>query len=329
MKLSRRQFVQSAGAVGAGLLAGCGRWPGQAPPEARVPRVGVLLSGAAGPLDAFRSGLADLGYTEGRNLQIEVRSADGRVERLPALAADLLALPVDILAAGGPPAIRAARDATDTVPIVMLSANDPVRDGSIASLAQPGGNVTGLSLIGSQLIGKRLEWLKAVVPGVARVAILWQPTSLPQTQAQEAETAVQVLGMRPQFVAVQAPEDVEPAFDLITQEHCDALLILTAAVTVAYLSRIADLGVTRRLPAIFDRREFAAAGGLMAYGPSVRAQWRYAATHVDRILKGASPTDLPVEQPREFDFVINLKTAQALGLTIPQHVLLQATEVIQ
>jgi putative tryptophan/tyrosine transport system substrate-binding protein len=335
--LTRRQFVWGARVAGLGLLAGCGRLPGQAQPRGRVPRLGVLINsgtpGTLGWLDGFRQGMQAQGYVESQNVVFEVRAAEGNEAQLPALAAELVGLPADLIVAGGVPAIRAAQQATQTIPIVMVGPVDPVGNGLVASLARPGGNVTGLSILGGQLAAKRLDLLKETVPDLLRVATLRAPpapsSATVSSQVQEVQSAADALGLQLRFLELRSGEDIEPAFEIAATERSEGLLILTSAVAVAYLRRIAEMASARRLPAIFDRREFAVGGGLLAYGPNLPRQLRYAATYVDKLLKGASPGDLPVEQPREFDFVINLKTAQALGLTIAPHVLLQATEVLQ
>ena len=332
MRWSRRQFVQGAGTVSLGLLAGCGRWPGQASAPTSLPRVGVFSahSQSSRSLEAFREGLGELGHVEGQNIAPEYRFGDGRDERLRGLAAELVRLNVDVLVAAGPPAIGAAKQATDTIPIVMVGALDPVAAGFVRSLAQPGGNITGVSTIGRQLTEKRLEQLKEAVPTVARVAALDAPPYTGErAQLRVAEAAAGMLGVDLQILDLGGPEGFERSFEALAAGQADALLVLNSPTTVAYARLIGGLALKKKLPAIFDRREFVEAGGLMSYGPSITGQWRRAAYYVDRILKGAKPADLPVEQPREFDFVINLQTAQALGLTIPHHVLLQATEVIQ
>jgi putative tryptophan/tyrosine transport system substrate-binding protein len=332
MRLSRRQVVQAAGAVGLGLLAACGRSPGQGSAPTPLPRVGVFSahSQSSRSLEAFREGLGELGHFEGQNIALEYRFGDGRDESLRDLAAELVRLKMDVLVAAGPPAIGAAKQATDTIPIVMVGALDPVAAGFVRSLAQPGGNITGVSTIGRQLTEKRLELLKEAVPTVARVAALDAPPYTGErAQLRVAEAAASMLGVDLQLLDLGGPEGFERSFEALAAGQADALLVLNSPTTVAYARPIGELALTKKLPAIFDRREFVEAGGLMSYGPSITGQWRRAAYYVDRILKGTKPADLPVEQPREFEFVINLRTAQALGLTIPQHVLLQATEVIQ
>jgi putative ABC transport system substrate-binding protein len=330
--VSRRQFVRDAGVVALGVLAGCGRLPGLtgAQPQAVLPRVGFLSGGlSTAPIgtEIVRQGLRDLGYVEGQNLSLEPRYAEGEEQRFAALARELASIPVDVIVAFGSPLVRAAKQATDTIPIVMAATGDPVGEGFVASLSRPGGNITGLSLLTTGLTGKRLELLTAVRPGMQRVAIIGEPAS--DISFQEAEAAARQLGVQSFVLKVDGPEDLPAAFDLAAQWQVDGLLVVQGHVTVVYSGMVVELATMRHLPSIFDRRDFVAAGGLMAYGPSNAALWRRAAYYVDRILKGAKPEDIPVEQPREFEFVINVRTAQNLGLTIPQHVLLQATEVIQ
>jgi putative ABC transport system substrate-binding protein len=328
--LSRRAFVQGAGWAGVGLLAGCGRlpWPAQAP--ARLPQVGILANVGQkdGPsIAAVTQELHQQGFVEGQSIAIHFRSSEGQVERLPDLAAELLRVPVDVIVAAGPPATRAARSSTRTIPIVMQYTGDPVADGVVASLARPGGNVTGVTAIVPQLAGKRLELLKTTIPDLTRLAVL-NVTRLGLVGHPELEAAARILGIRLQVHAVDI-NDLEAAFDAMVAERADAVLLNAAAGTGLALPRIVELAVQRRLPVMSEDPAAVALGGLMSYGPNFVALYRNAAGYVAKILRGAKPADLPVEQPREFDFVINLKTAQALGLTIPQHILLQATEVIQ
>jgi putative tryptophan/tyrosine transport system substrate-binding protein len=329
---SRRQLLQGVGVVGLGLLAGCGRWPGQAPP-ARTPRIGVLF-GSTGlssspQIIAFRHKLAELGYTEGQDIAIEQRAADGHADRLPELAAELVRLPVDIMVAAGDPAIRAAQQADDTIPIVMAASRDPVSEGFVNSLAQPGGNVTGLSFFDAQLGGKRLELLKEAVPTVSLVGILGTSTQNPEYRVDEEIAGA--LGVQLQLLEVRSPHDLAAAFDEATRVRVDALIVGGGGspTNFAYASWIVDEALKKRLPLMAERRDFVQAGGLMAYGPSIPDLWRRAAYYVDRILKGAKPADLPVEQPMRFDFVVNMKTARELGITFPPEILLQVTEVIQ
>ena len=303
---------------------------------AKVPRIGYLAGDrAAGPhlIEAFRQGLRDLGYVEGSNVLIEYRDAEGKFERLPALAAELVALKIDVIVAGGTPLILAAKQATRTLPIVFAAASDPVTDGLVTSLARPGGNVTGLSNIAPDLVGKRLELLKQAVPGVNRVAILWQPGGTGERTEQDmrkgAEAAARALGMRLQFLEARGPADFDRAFSDMTRERAGALTSLGGSMFFSERRRLVDLAAKNRLPALYQQREFVDAGGLMAYGANLADNFRRAATYVDKILKGAKPGDLPVEQPTKFELVVNPKTAKALGLTLPPSVLGRADQVIE
>jgi putative tryptophan/tyrosine transport system substrate-binding protein len=332
--LSRRQFVQGAGLAGLGLLAGCGRLPGQVREPDRVPRLGWLTgpSEATTNFEAFQEGLREYGHVPGQNISIEAHSVEGTdTDGLRATIAAPVRLPVDIIVVGsGLPAVRAARDVTNTTPVVVTVGGDPVEAGLVASLARPGGNITGLTAISYQLSGKRLELLAQAVPGIGRVGVLWNAASRGKAREwQETAAAAQSLGIQLQSLEVRGPEDFERAFDAATQERAEALVVLHEGVTVAARPRIVDSAARTHLPAIYEFRDWTEAGGLMNYAPNRAVMARRAAYYVNRILKGAKPADLPIEQPREFDFVINLKTAQALGLAIPQHVLLQATEIIQ
>jgi ABC-type uncharacterized transport system substrate-binding protein len=298
-----------------------------------VPRLGILTPAAEAstPLwEAFRQGLRALGYVEGQNIILEYRFAAGQPERFAALAAELVRLQVDLLVTDATPATQAAKDATSTIPIVMAVSAAPVEAGVVASLARPGGNVTGLSVMAPGLGGKRLELLKAVLPHVSRVAVLWSAGNLTYPpQWRELEAAAHALGLQLHPLEVPHPTELDSLFAAMTTAGAEALITLADAVLWNHRPRVVALTTQRRLPAMFPEREFADAGGFMAYGPSVPDSFRRAAVYVDRILKGAKPGDLPVEQPTSFDFVINLKTAQALGLTIPSTLLFQATEVIQ
>ena len=330
---NRRQVVQGAGAVGLGLLAGCGRWPGQGQPPTKVPRIGMLMETSpyhSQQVDAFRQGLSELGYVEGQNILIEYRDAGGEVQGLREIAIHLVELPVDVLVTGGGSATQAAKQATHTLPIVFGQTGDPVGMGLVASLARPGGNLTGLSNVARDLSAKRLELLQQTVPGLASVAVLMNSAN-PATSEQLAQTqdAAPRLGLRLLLLEVRQAEDIERAFATAAEHRAEAMTILGAAQLTASAARLAALAGQHHLPAIYPIRVFAEEGGLMAYGSDVRDQFRRAASYVDKIVKGAKPADLPVEQPMRFDFIINAKTAQALGLTLPHHVLLQATEVIQ
>jgi putative ABC transport system substrate-binding protein len=308
----------------------------EAQPGAKVPRIGWLpINLAAAPinLEPFRQGLRDLGYVEGRDLVIETRDAEGKLERLPALAAELVALKVDVIVAPGTPQALAAKKATKTIPIVFIGAADPVADGLVTSLARPGGNATGSSNFAWELVGKRLELLKQAVPGVSRVAVLWQPGAVAERVEKDilkdAEVAARALGVRPQFVEARGPDDVDRAVSDMTRARADALAVLPSAMFVSERRRLVGLAAKNRLPTVYGSREFVDAGGLMSYGPNIADLNRRAATYVDKILKGSKPADLPVERPTKFEVVINLKTAKALGLTIPPSVLARADQVIE
>jgi len=332
---SRRQVVQGAGAAGLALLAGCGRPPGQAQPPAKVARIGFLASGSPDDpalyLDAFRQGLAELNLIEGQNVALETRYGEGQLDRIGELARELVRLPVAVLVARGAAPIRAAKEATNTTPIVMAAGGgDPVGTGLVSSLAHPGGNVTGLSDLRTELSAKRLQLLTDIRPGLSRVGFLWTP-ALPDRAQELADTevAARTLGVGIHAIEVSTANDLDGAFETALREHLDALLIQTNGLLNTMRPRIAEFALRNRLPTAAQDRQLIVAGGLLYYGPNLPDQLRRAAYYVDRILKGANPADLPIEQPTKFDFVINLQTAQALGLTIPHHVLLQATEVIQ
>ena len=329
--MDRRTFLAGTSAA---LLAS--PLAAEAQQAAKVARIGYLSPNLAANRhmqEAFRQGLRDLGYVEGRNLVIEYRDAEGKADRLPALAAELVALKVDVIVAAGPPAALAAKQATRTLPIVFASSGDPVTSGLVTSLARPGGNVTGLSAVAPELVGKCLEQLKQAVPGVSRVAVLWQPGGLGERTdkyiLKEAEVAARALGVRLQFVEARGPADFDRAFSDMTRARAGALTVLSTPMFVSERRRLVDLAAKNRLPAVYPWREFVDAGGLMSYGPNLADMFRRAATYVDKILKGAKPADLPVEQPTKFELVINLKTAKALGLTIPPSLLGRADEVIQ
>jgi putative ABC transport system substrate-binding protein len=305
----------------------------EAPPAGMIPRVGALVLGLPDRgLDPFRQGLQDLGYVEGKNILIEERFAEGKAERLPALAAELVGLKVDVIVAYAFQAARAAKQATQTIPIVMVSVGrDPVAAGLVESLARPGGNVTGLVDLGTELHGKRLELLKEVVPLGSRVAVLVDAAALGQRllQMHEAEPAARALGWTVQAWEVQGMEGFERVFAAMTAERPDALYVAGSPLLLANRKRIADFAFQRRLPSVYDWRAAVEDGGLMSYGPSRADLSRRAATYVDKILKGAKPGDLPVEQPIKFELVLNLTTAQALGITFSPTLLIQADEVIQ
>jgi putative tryptophan/tyrosine transport system substrate-binding protein len=299
-------------------------------------RLGWLMSGSPPPdrdpfLEAFRQGLYDLGYAEGQNLIIEYRYAEGSQERLRDLAAELVRLKVEVIVAGGASAIRAAQHATRTIPIVMRGTSDAVGQGFVASLARPGGNITGLSNLMVALPGKRLELLKETVPQSARIAVLANPGApYHESWISNLTMAAQALGLQLHVVELRRADELDTAFAAMTQERADALILLEDSLLLSGLrGRIVDLAAKHRLPAMYAWRELVVAGGLMSYGPSQLDMHRRTAVYVDKILKGTKPADLPVEQPTKFEFVINLKTAQALDLTIPPSILFQADEVIR
>ena len=308
----------------------------EAQQPAKIAQIGYLAPNlAASPHlpEAFRQGLRDLGYGEGRNVVIEYRDAAGKFERLPALAAELVALKVDVIVAGGTPAALAAKQASGTLPIVFAGPGDPVTSGLVSSLARPGGNVTGLSSFAPELVGKCLEQLTQAVPGVGRVAALWQPGGLgkrtDKAVLKEAEAAARALGVRLQFVEARSRGDLDRAFSEMTKARAAALTVLPGSMFVNERRRLVDLAARNRLPAVYPWSEGVAEGGLMSYGPDLADLFRRAAAYVDKILKGAKPGDLPVEQPAKFELAINLKTAKTLGRTIPPALLQRADRVIE
>ncbi len=290
------------------------------PSDPRVPRF----------LQAFRQGLHELGYVEGQNIAIEFRSAEGKYDRLSALAAELVRLKVNVIVTVASPATQAAKQATETIPIVMVNIADPVASGFVASLARPAGNITGSSLMLPEMVAKQLELLKEVLPKVPRVACLGNPTN-PNYAAglPHAQDAARALGVRLQPVEIRNSTDIDSAFAAMARDRAGALIVFTDAVTLDYRTRLADHAIRRRLPTVSGVSEFAEAGGLLAYGPRLTDGYRRAASYVDKILKGAKAADLPVEQPTTFELVVNLKTAKVLGLTIPHSVLQRADQVIQ
>ena len=327
--MDRRSFL---GTLAGGLLAA--PLAAEAQQAERVYRIGFLSGQSptdlARQLETFRQRLRELGYVEGRNVAIEYRFAEGRPERLPALAAELVRLKVDIIVTAGPPAPLAAKQATTTIPIVFAISNDPVAEGVVSSIARPGGNITGLTSIAPELVGKQLELLKEVAPKVSQVAVLRNPSNHghPLTLRQ-AEGAAQALGLQLHIMQAGSPAEIDAAFAAMRSEHAGDILVLRDPLFLGQRTQIAALAAKSRLPAVYGFREAAEAGGLMAYGASVPFMYRSAATYVDKILRGAKPADLPVEQPTKFELVINLKTAKALGLTIPQSLLQRADQVIE
>ncbi len=324
----RRAFI----AGGLALLAA--PRAAEAQQSGKVPRVGFLGNSTAA-LEAnlvgpFREGLRDLGYEEGRNVVIEYRWAEGKYERFPTLIAELIALKVDVIVTAGTPATQAVKKATTSVPLVMVAVGDPVGTGIVASLGRPGGNITGLTSIAQELEGKRLELLREVIPKLSHIAVLWNSVSPVQViQEKAVQTAAQVLRMKVQSLGVRTPEEIEDAFAAIVRERPGALLVLADRLFLHNRQRIMDFATKNRLPGVHAYRELVEAGGLMSFGPSYGGMHRRAAYFVDKILKGAKPADLPVERPATFELVVNLKTAKALGLTIPQSILLRADQIIE
>jgi len=301
----------------------------------KVYRIGFIITTASQEAvhlaKALDDGLRELGYVEGRNVVIERRSAGGVQERLPALAAELVRQKVDIIVTGSNPVIAAVKQSTATIPVVMAVSRDPVGAGFIASLARPGGNITGLANDPTpEILGKTLELLKEAVPGISRVALLWNPVPPGARAYKDAvEIVARKLGANFQSVEVGGRNEFEAAFAAIRSERADGVVVATDPIFVGDRNEVVVLALKNRLPAVYGLREFAEAGGLMSYGPNIAYQFRRAAFYVDKIFKGANPADLPVEQPAKFELVINLKTAKAHGLTIPQSLLLRADEVIQ
>jgi putative tryptophan/tyrosine transport system substrate-binding protein len=306
----------------------------QAQQPKKVPRIGYLT--ASTPVaqlpgtEALREGLRQLGYIEGQNIAIEFLYAEEKPDRLPILAAELVRLKVDVIVTGGPTATRTAKEATVTIPIVMAQDGDPVGSGFVASLARPGGNITGLSSLSPELSGKRLELLKEIVPKVNRVAVLGTSTNPGNAQGlKETELAAKAFGVQVQYLDVLDPKDIEIAFREAGRGRADAVLSLGGPIVLAQRTKVVALAVKNRLPAIYNRPEFVDAGGLVSYSASFTDMTRRAATYVDKILKGAKPADLPVEQPTKFEFIVNLKAAKKIDLTIPPNVLARADKVIK
>ena len=331
--MRRRKFL--------GVLCGAAAaWPLAArAPAAKVARIGYLLTGALEAPETrvnrnvFRQGLNELGYIEGRNIVIEYRSADGKIERLPALATELIGLKVDLIVALATPAGRAAQQATTTIPVVVTAMGDPVRDGLVASLARPGGNITGTTFLGPELVPKRLALLRELLPTISRVAVLWHPGAFSEPTTREmlneVAEAASALGLQLQLVEVRSADEVDHAFTTMVGARAEALFQFPSTMLFNERRRIVDLAARHRLPAMFNAREFVQLGGLISYGANLAELNRRSAAYVDKILKGAQPSDLPVEQPTKFDLFINLKTAKALGLTVPDRLLVGADEVIE
>ncbi|HET8562869.1 MAG TPA: ABC transporter substrate-binding protein [Candidatus Binatia bacterium] len=315
------------------LLVGCvGMAEAQQP--GKVPRIGFLAaltpSAISDRLEAFRQGLRDLGYVEGKNIVIEWRYAEGRADRLSELAAELVRLKVDIIVTTSSTVTRAAKEATVTIPIVMANDADPVGSGFVASLARPGGNITGLSTLQTEISGKRLELLKETVPKLSRVAVFGTSTAPGHAQSlRETELAARAFGVKLHYLDILDPKDIETAFQGASKGRADAVLLLNSPLLYSQRTQLVDLAVKNRLPAIYAQTEYTEAGGLMYYGANTPDLYRRAATYVDKILKGANPADLPVERPTKFELVINLKAAKQIGVTIPPNVLARADKVIK
>jgi putative ABC transport system substrate-binding protein len=316
------------------IVLGATPYVAAAQPSARVARIGYLAGDVTSPsVNDFLQGLRDLGYVEGRTVMIEFRNAEGKADRLPALAAELAASKVDVIFAPGTQHVLAAKQATTTIPIVFADVSDPVALGFVNSLARPGGNITGLTNRNPELIGKWLELLRQAVPGVSRVAFLWQPGIVPEAYEKSflnaAEGAAQALGVRLQLVEAGKPEDFDKVFSDMSGARVDALIVWAGAMFIFERRHIVDLAARNRLPGIYSMQQFVDAGGFMSYSPNTADNFRRAASYVDKILKGAKPADLPIEQSAKFDLVINLRTAKALGVTIPPSLRQRADRVVE
>ena len=328
--IDRRTFI---GAFAGGLVIA--HFAAEAQQAGKVPRIGYLVQNSAETarpyVAAFREGLRERGWVEGKNIAIETRFADGKLDRLPALIAELIDLKVDVIVTTSSGTTWAAKDATKLIPILMAASANALGEGLIASLARPGGNITGMTfLAGPEIAGKQLQILKEVAPAASRVAVLSNPTNRAHAAfVRELRVAARSLGVQLQVLEAKNPDQFDTAFAAMTKEHAAALLVLTDSLFVGQHQRLADLAARNRLPALYSQKEFVDAGGLVSYGPNLVDMYRRAATLVDKILRGAKPGDIPVEQPTKFELVINLKTAKALGLKIPQPLLLSADEVIE
>ncbi len=330
----RRPFAGLAVGLAAALLAALPAAQAQVQDTAKIVRIGRLAplseEAAAPQSEAFRRGMRDLGWVEEKNYTVETLYARGKLDRLPALAAELVQRRVDIILVGSSPGTLAVKNATRTIPVVMVTTGDPVADGLVQSLAHPGSNVTGLTTLAQGLNAKRVQLLKESVPGMTRMAVLTNPgDSYAAAFAKEREEVARVLGLKIQVLEATGPSLFEPAFAAAAGERAQALSVLSGIVFLTHRQTIVELAASRRLPAIYAERAFVEAGGLMYYGASLSEMWRHVAAHVDKILKGAKPADLPVEQPTKFELVVNLKTAKQLGLKIPQSVLLRADQLIE
>lgn len=326
--MRRRQFIALLGSAGAWSLAARAQQPGKI---ARVGRLSPLSEATERPmLDGLRRGLSDLGWVEGKDVSFELRFAEGKLDRLAQLSAELVDLKVDVIVTGSTAGALAAKNATSTIPIVIVTTGDPVLDGLVKSLARPGGNVTGVTALGQALNIKRLELLKEAVPDLKRVAVLINPGS-PYTEPfmRVGESAARTLGLEVSALEAREPGDLENAFKEMVRQDANGLMILADIMFITHRGRIIELAANNRLPSIVGERESAPAGGLMFYGASLPDMYRRAAAYVDKVLKGAKPADLPVEQPTKFELVLNLKTGKALGLTIPPTLLARADEVLE
>jgi len=329
-RITRRAFARDLGILIGSLVMPAKGFPQQAESPRRIGVLLVIFSPESKEAQAFRQGLRHAGYAEGRDVVIEWRSANGDYARIPELAADLVQRKVDVIVVVSTVAAQAAKRATSTIPIVMAIVGDPVGSGLVTSLAHPGGNVTGLSTMMADLSAKRLQLLKEAIPRVARVAVLWNPATPWHTKVVEDLKAVAPsLSIELSFVAAQAPEQLGPAFSAVRRARAQALYVIEDPFFFTHRMTLAKLASKARLPAIYGTRVFAEKGGLMSYGVNYADQWRRSAMYVDKILKGAKPADLPIEQPTKFEFVVNLKTAKALKLSIPQSILVRADEVIR
>ena len=336
LRMNRREFITLLGGAVAALPLAA-RAQQAIGRTGKMPRVGLLMPGPAGhsaaTLDPFYRGLHDLGHIEGQNLAIEQRDGDWKPDRLPALAAELVGLKVDIIVAWSTPAAQAAKQATKSIPIIAAVMADPVGDELVSSLARPGGNITGTTFLGPELVAKRLQLLRDVVPGLARVAALLHPHAYgEQTMAnvvKDIEDAARTLGMQLQLVPADSPDEIASAFSTMVKERADAFIVMPSPMLFGEHQRIVELAANNRLPGMYQAREFVDAGGLMSYGTNLDDLFRRTATFVDKILKGAKPAELPVERPTKFELVINVKTARAMGLTINRDILLVADELIE